>query len=157
MKIAFLQTGKTNEKYVADGIEIYTERIRKSCGLEIITVPDIRNARNMTGQEIREKEGRKILEQIRETDYVTLLDERGKEFRTIEFASWMENRLMQSGKRLLFVTGGAWGFSEEVYTRADMKISLSKMTFPHQLVRLIFFEQLYRAFSIIRGYPYHQE
>lgn len=157
MKIVFLQTGKTSEKYVAEGIEIYTGRLKKSPGVEIMTVPDIRNARNLTGQEIRQKEGRKILEQIRESDYVTLLDERGREFRTIEFTSWLENRLMQPEKRLLFVTGGAWGFSEEVYARADMKISLSKMTFPHQLVRLIFFEQLYRAFSIIRGSSYHHE
>ncbi len=157
MKIVFVQTGKTNEKYVADGIKIFSERIRKSSGLEIITVSDIRNAHNITGQQLREKEGKKILKQIRETDYVILLDERGKEFRSVEFASWLESRLMLPGKRLLFVTGGAWGFSEEVYARADMKISLSKMTFPHQLVRLIFFEQLYRAFSIIRGSPYHHE
>lgn len=157
MKIALLQTGKTNEKYIAEGIEIYTGRLKKSSGFEIITVPDIRNSRNMTDNEVREKEGEKILEMLRETDYVILLDEHGREFRTVEFASWLENRLMEPHKRLLFVTGGAWGFSMKIHGRADFKISLSKMTFPHQLVRLIFVEQLYRALSVIRGTPYHHE
>ena len=157
MKIALLQTGKTNEKYLADGIEIFSARLKKGPGFEIITAPDIKNTRSMGEQELREKEGKKILELIREGDFVVLLDEHGREFRTVEFASWLENMFIQSFKRLLFVTGGAWGFSGEVHSRADMKISLSKMTFPHQLVRLIFVEQLYRALSIIRGSPYHHE
>ncbi|NLA49746.1 MAG: 23S rRNA (pseudouridine(1915)-N(3))-methyltransferase RlmH [Bacteroidales bacterium] len=157
MKIAFLQTGKTSEKHVAEGVENYFLRLEKYPGLKIITISDVRGARNLTKAEIREKEGEKILEKIYGTDYVVLLDERGREFRTVEFASWLENRLMHTGKRLLFVSGGAWGFSEEVYARADMRISLSKMTFPHQLVRLIFLEQLYRALSVIRGSPYHHE
>lgn len=157
MKMVFLQTGKTNEKYVADGVEIYSARIQKSYGFEIITVPDIKNTRNMSEQEFREKEGKKILEIFREGDYIVLLDERGKEFRTAEFADWLENRLMQAARRVVFVTGGAWGFSGELHNKADMKISLSKMTFPHQLVRLIFIEQLYRALSIIKGSPYHHE
>ncbi|HOF21126.1 MAG TPA: 23S rRNA (pseudouridine(1915)-N(3))-methyltransferase RlmH, partial [Bacteroidales bacterium] len=138
-------------------VENYFLRLEKNPGLEIITVPDIRNTANLTKEEIRKKEGGKILGKIYGTDYVVLLDERGREFRTVEFASWLENRLMQAERRLLFVSGGAWGFSEQVYARADMKISLSKMTFPHQLVRLIFLEQLYRALSIIKGSPYHHE
>ncbi|HOS73213.1 MAG TPA: 23S rRNA (pseudouridine(1915)-N(3))-methyltransferase RlmH [Bacteroidales bacterium] len=157
MKIVFLQTGKTSEKHIAEGVENYFLRLEKNPGLEIITVPDIRNTANLTKEEIRKKEGGKILGKIYGTDYVVLLDERGREFRTVEFASWLENRLMQAERRLLFVSGGAWGFSEQVYARADMKISLSKMTFPHQLVRLIFLEQLYRALSIIKGSPYHHE
>jgi len=157
MKIVLLQTGKTNEKHIAEGIEIYSIRLKKSSGFEIITVPDIKNSRNLTEQEMKEKEGKKILEFVREGDFIVLLDEKGKEFRTIEFAAWLENRIMQPDRRLLFVTGGAWGFSEAVYSKADMKISLSKLTFPHQLVRLIFVEQLYRAFSIMKGLPYHHE
>ena len=157
MRIVLLQTGRTNEKYVADGIEIYSARIKKNMGFEIITLQDVKNSRNMTEQELREKEGKRILGSLKEGDYAILLDERGKEFRTIEFASWLENRLMQPGRRLVFVAGGAWGFSGEVYSKADIKISLSKMTFPHQLVRLIFVEQLYRALSIIKGSPYHHE
>ena len=157
MKIVLLQTGKTNEKHVAEGIEVYSNRLKKSSGFEIITVPDIKNSRNLTEQEMKEKEGKKIIEFLREGDFVVLLDEKGKEFRTIEFAAWLENRIMQPGRRLLFVTGGAWGFSEAVCSKADMKISLSKLTFPHQLVRLIFIEQLYRAFSIMKGLPYHHE
>ena len=111
----------------------------------------------MTEPELKEKEGKKILESLKEGDYTVLLDEKGKEFRTVEFSSWLGNRLIQPPKRLVFVVGGAWGFAEEVYNKADMKLSLSKMTFPHQLVRLIFTEQLYRAFTIIRGEPYHHE
>ena len=111
----------------------------------------------MTELELKEKEGKKILESLKEGDYTVLLDEKGKELRTVEFSTWLGTRLMQPGKRLVFVVGGAWGFAEEVYTKADMKISLSKMTFPHQLVRLIFIEQLYRALSIIKGSPYHHE
>jgi 23S rRNA (pseudouridine1915-N3)-methyltransferase len=157
MRIVFLQTGKTAERYINEGIEVYSARIKKSTGFEIITLADVKNPRNMTEQELREKEGKKILESLKEGDFTILLDEKGKEFRTVEFSSWLGNRLMQPGKRLVFVVGGAWGFAEEVCIKADMKISLSKMTFPHQLVRLIFIEQLYRALSIIKGSPYHHE
>lgn len=157
MRIVLLQTGKTAERYINEGIEVYSSRIKKSTGFEIITLPDVKNPRNMSELELKEKEGKKILESLKEGDYTILLDERGKELRTVEFSSWLGNRLMQPGKRLVFVVGGAWGFAEEVYNKADMKISLSKMTFPHQLVRLIFIEQLYRALSIIKGSPYHHE
>ena len=157
MRIVLLQTGKTAERYINEGIEVYSARIKKSTGFEIITLPDVKNPRNMTELELKEKEGKKILESLKEGDYTILLDEKGKEFRTVEFSTWLGNRLMQPGKRLVFVVGGAWGFAEEVYMKADMKISLSKMTFPHQLVRLIFIEQLYRALSIIKGSPYHHE
>ena len=157
MKIALLQTGKTTDKHVADGIDIYSARIKKYSGFEIITLPDVKNTRNMAEQEQKYKEGIKIIEYVREDDFIVLLDEKGKEFRSIEFAEWINKKMIQSGERILFVIGGAWGFSEEVYNIADMKISLSKMTFPHQLVRLIFAEQLYRALSVIKGLPYHHE
>ena len=103
------------------------------------------------------KEGKKIIQSVGVDDYVVLLDEKGKELRTVEFSAWMEKIFMLPKKRIVFVIGGPWGFSDEVYNRADFKMSLSKMTFPHQLVRLLFLEQLYRVFTIIKGEPYHHE
>jgi 23S rRNA (pseudouridine1915-N3)-methyltransferase len=157
MKIALIQTGKTNERHVSEGIEIYSLRIKKYTGFEIVTIPDIKNTRNMPGQEQKIKEGNKILQSVGKDDYVVLLDERGKELRTAEFAEWLEKRFAGSVKRIVFIIGGAWGFSEGVYSRADFRLSLSRMTFPHQLVRLLFAEQLYRAFTIIKGEPYHHD
>ena len=157
MKIALLQTGKTTDRHVADGIDIYSARIRKYSGFEIITVPDIKNTRNMPVTEQKMREGKKILELVGRDDYIVLLDERGKEMRTVEFAEWIRKHTMMTGKRILFVTGGPWGVSDEVYKASDFRLSLSKMTFPHQLVRLLFMEQLYRAFTIIKGEPYHHE
>lgn len=157
MKIALIQTGKTNEKHISEGVEIYSSRIRKYTGFEIITIPDLKNTRNMSGQEQKTKEGYKILQSVSKDDYVVLLDERGKELRTAEFAEWLEKMFAASVKRIVFIIGGAWGFSEEVYSRANFSLSLSKMTFPHQLVRLLFAEQLYRAFTVIKGEPYHHE
>lgn len=157
MKIALLQTGKTTEKYVSEGLDIYGARIKKYSGFEVITIPDLKNTRNMPVPEQRLREGKKLLESVTKDDYLVLLDERGKEMRTIEFAEWMKKRSEGSGKRIVFAIGGPWGFSSEVNERADLRISLSKMTFPHQLVRLLFAEQLYRAFTIIRGEPYHHE
>jgi 23S rRNA (pseudouridine1915-N3)-methyltransferase len=157
MKIALLQTGKTNEKHVLEGFEIYSSRIRKYTGFEIITIPDLKNTRNMPGQEQKTKEGGRILKSLLKDDYVVLLDERGKELKTAEFAEWLEKKLSGSIKRIVFIIGGAWGFSDEVYSRADFMLSLSKMTFPHQLVRLLFAEQLYRALTIIKGEPYHHD
>jgi 23S rRNA (pseudouridine1915-N3)-methyltransferase len=155
MKIALLQTGKTNERHIAEGVDKYSLRIRRYTGFEIVTVPDIKNTRNMPGSELMMKEGARILELLSKDDYVVLLDERGKEFGTFEFASWLEKKISSSGKRMVFIIGGAWGFSADVYSRADFSISLSKLTFPHQLVRLLFAEQLYRAFTVIKGEPYH--
>ena len=157
MKIVLLQMGKTTEKHVAEGVELYSARIRKYSDFEIITLPDIKNTRNMPLQEQKLKEGRKIMESVGKEDFVVLLDEKGKEFRTIEFAGWLKERLIVPKRRLVFVIGGPWGFSEEVSRIADKQISLSRMTFPHQLVRLLFIEQLYRAFTIIKGEPYHHE
>lgn len=157
MKIVLILTGKTNEKHISDGVEIYFSRIKKYSGFEIITIPDLKNTRNMSGQEQKTKEGIKILQSISKDDYVVLLDERGKELKTAEFAEWLEKKIASSLKRIVFIIGGAWGFPEEVYSRADFSLSLSKMTFPHQLVRLLFAEQLYRAFTVIKGEPYHHE
>lgn len=157
MKIALIQTGKTTDKNVAVIADLYLTRIRKYNPFEIITLPDIKNAATLPVQDLKIKEGKKMLQAFNDDDYVVLLDEKGKEFRTSEFSLWMEKSLMISRKRIIFVIGGAWGFSDEVYDRADFRISLSKLTFPHQLVRLLFLEQLYRIFTIIRGEPYHHE
>jgi 23S rRNA (pseudouridine1915-N3)-methyltransferase len=157
MKIALLQTGKTNERHISEGVDKYSSRIKKYAGFEIITVPDIKNTKNMPGSELKQKEGARIIESLLKDDFVVLLDEKGKEYRTVEFSEWMEKKMASSVRRVVFVIGGAWGFSDEVYARADIKMALSKMTFPHQLVRLLFAEQLYRAFTIMKGEPYHHE
>jgi len=157
MKIALLQTGKTTDKHIAEVVDLYASRIKKYSVFEIITLPDLKNTRNMSVQEQKMKEGKKIIQSISVDDYVILLDERGKELRTVEFSGWVEKIFMLPKKRIMFVIGGPWGFSDEVYGRADFRMSLSKMTFPHQLVRLLFLEQLYRVFTIIKGEPYHHE
>jgi 23S rRNA (pseudouridine1915-N3)-methyltransferase len=157
MKIALVQTGKTTDKDVAGIADLYISRIRKYTSFEVVTLPDIKNPGSLPVQEQKIKEGKKLIQLLFSDDYVVLLDEKGKELRTVEFSRWMEKTFMISRKRIVFVIGGPWGFSEEVYDRADFRISLSKMTFPHQLVRLLFLEQLYRVFTIIRGEPYHHE
>ena len=157
MKIALLQTGKTTDKYIAEVVAFYSGRIKKYSGFEIITLPDLKNTRNMSVQEQKIKEGKKIIQSIGIDDYVILLDERGKELSTVEFSGLVEKIFMLPKKRILFIIGGPWGFSDEVYLNADFKLSLSKMTFPHQLVRLLFLEQLYRVFTIMKGEPYHHE
>jgi 23S rRNA (pseudouridine1915-N3)-methyltransferase len=157
MKIALLQTGKTTERHISEGVEIYSARLKKYCGFEIITIPELKDTRNMPVKEQKAREGKKILEALGRDDIAVLLDERGKEFSTVDFAGWLEVKSQMQGKRLVFVIGGPWGFSDEVNEITDMRISLSRMTFPHQLVRLLFVEQLYRAFTIINGEPYHHE
>jgi 23S rRNA (pseudouridine1915-N3)-methyltransferase len=157
MKIALLQTGKTTDKNVAAIADQYSSRINKYIVFEIITIPELKNSVNLTVQEHKIKEGKKIIQAFGNDDWVILLDERGKEFRTTEFTGYLEKAFMMSRKRIVFVIGGPWGFSDEVLQRADFRISLSRMTFPHQLVRLLILEQLYRVFTIIRGEPYHHE
>ena len=157
MKITLLQTGKTTDKHVAELVDLYTNRIKKYSVFDIITLPELKNTKNMPVQEQKSKEATKIIQSLTDDDYVILLDENGKELRTIEFSGALEKMFFLPKKRIIFIIGGPWGFSEEVYIRADFKLSLSKMTFPHQLVRLLFLEQLYRVFTIIKGEPYHHE
>jgi 23S rRNA (pseudouridine1915-N3)-methyltransferase len=157
MKIVLLQTGKTTDRSVDQIINLYSSRINKYSVFDIITIPDLKNTKNMSVTEQKSKEGKKVLQSLSMDDYVILLDERGKEMRTLEFSAFMEKTFMYPRKRIIFIIGGPWGFSDEIYGRADFKISLSKMTFPHQMVRLLFLEQLYRVFTIIKGEPYHHE
>jgi 23S rRNA (pseudouridine1915-N3)-methyltransferase len=157
MKIALLQTGKTTDKHISELVDLYSNRIKKYTGFEIITLPDVKNTKNMPVQEQKTKEATKIIQSVTDDDYIILLDERGNELRTLEFSGTLEKMFFLPKKRIVFIIGGPWGFSEDVYRRADYKMSLSKMTYPHQLVRLLFLEQLYRVFTIIKGEPYHHE
>ena len=157
MRIALLTVGKTDIKWVSEGLEVYSSRLRHYIPFEIKEIPELKNASSLSRDQIRTAEGKLILKNLRDSDEVVLLDEHGREFRSVEFASMLEKRLSASTRDLVFVIGGAYGFSTEVYERASSKISLSKMTFSHQMVRTIFVEQLYRAFTIIRGESYHHE
>ena len=157
MKITLLQNGKTTDKNVSALMDLYLSRIKKYSVFEIITIPELKNTKNMPVQEQKIKEATKIFQSIIDDDYVILLDEKGKEFKTVEFSVFLDKLFFLPKKRIVFIIGGPWGFSEDVYARADYKLSLSKLTFPHQLVRLLFLEQLYRVFTIIRGESYHHE
>lgn len=157
MKISFIQTGKTTERYIAEGVSLYEDRIVKFVPFNILTTPALKNTRNMNPEEVKSREGRMLLDIIPADAYVILLDERGKEFTTAELASFVRRSFTGLRRNISFVCGGAWGFSQEVYSRADMRLSLSKLTFPHQLVRLLFMEQLYRVLTLIEGFPYHHD
>lgn len=156
MRITLLQTGKTRDSFILEGMEKFRKRVVRYVPFVIETVPDLKNSRNMTINEVQENEGAMILKRVKAGDYMILLDERGKEYHSIGFAEHL-NRLQGRVNHLLFVIGGPYGFSEEVYTRADEKFSLSRLTFSHQMIRLLFLEQIYRSFTIMRGEPYHHE
>jgi 23S rRNA (pseudouridine1915-N3)-methyltransferase len=156
MKTILILVGKTINKHFVAGIEDYADRISHYMPFEIVTIPELRNTKNLSEDQQKTSEGELILRQIQPSDTVVLLDEHGKEFRSIEYSRWLQQR-QQTARRLVFVIGGPYGFSDAVYSRANEKISLSKMTFSHQMVRLIFTEQLYRACTIIKGEPYHHE
>lgn len=156
MKAKLILTGKTNDKLYVKGIEDYTERINHYIPFEIVTIPALKNTKNMTQEQQKRLEGEMILRNIQASDNVVLLDERGAERTSAETAQWLEKK-RQLSRNIVFVIGGPYGFSEDVYARAEEKISLSRMTFSHQMVRLIFVEQLYRACTIIKGESYHHE
>ncbi|MBP7985403.1 MAG: 23S rRNA (pseudouridine(1915)-N(3))-methyltransferase RlmH [Bacteroidaceae bacterium] len=156
MKTILLMVGKTVSPNFVMSINDYLERIKHYMPFEIITIPEIKNTKNLSEDQQKEREGDLILKNIQQSDTVVLLDEHGKEMRSIEFAKWTEAK-RNDAKRLVFVIGGPYGFSKDVYGRANEKISLSKMTFSHQMVRLIFVEQIYRVCTIIKGEPYHHE
>ena len=156
MKIELIQVGKTVNKIFVEGINEYLGRIKHYVPFNITTIPEIKNTKSLSESQQKTLEGTLILKLLQAQDTVVLLDEHGKEFRSVEFAAWLEKQ-QQVARRLVFVIGGPYGFSESVYERANSKISLSKMTFSHQMVRLIFCEQLYRACTIIQGEPYHHE
>ena len=156
MDIKLLTVGKTDVKWVKEGLDLYVARLSHYVPFTLKEIPQLKNVSALTREQIREREGELILKAVRPADEVILLDERGREFRSLDFARYLEEKL-QRGRDVVFVIGGAYGFSEAVYARSDGKVSLSKMTFSHQMVRTLFAEQLYRAFTIKKGEPYHHE
>lgn len=156
MKITLLTVGKTDVRWVREGLELYVSRLSHYVRFSLKEIPELKNVSAFTKEQIKEKEGDLILSSLTAGDFVILLDERGRKYRSVEFADFIRERLNR-GADMVFVVGGAYGFSQKVYSRADSMMSLSDMTFSHQMVRTIFAEQLYRAFTIIRGEPYHHE
>ena len=157
MKITLLMIGKTSFPFVKEGIEMYEKRLIHYISYNRVEITDLKKTSSLSKEQIKDKEGDLILKHISSQDDLILLDERGKSYSSIEWASYLENKLVNSGKNIIFVIGGAYGFSEKVYNRANSTLSFSKMTFSHQIIRLFFTEQIYRAFTIIKGEPYHNE
>lgn len=157
MKIKFICIGKTGKTFLIEGEDEYLNRLKHYISVERIEIPDLKNAKKLTVEQIKELEGREILSKIQQGDSILLLDEHGKMYSSVQFSQFLQQKFNSGGKAIAFVVGGAYGFSEELYFAASGKISLSSMTFSHQMVRMIFFEQLYRAMTILKGEPYHHE
>ena len=154
MKFKLIQIGKTEEKYLKEGISIYEKRLKHYCKFEVEEIPALKAAKNLSIDEQKRKEGELILQKLTNSDFVILLDEVGKEFNSPKFAQYLQKK-MNSGLNIVFVIGGPFGFSQDVYQRANDKVALSQLTLTHQMVRLFFAEQLYRGFTILRGEKYH--
>ena len=157
MKIVLAVVGKMAGGYLSKGIEDYTSRLKHYVPFEIQYIADAKNTKKLTQEQQKTVEGSNILSAIDNSDYVSLLEEHGKQYTSMEFAKYIEKKMSTIQRRLVFVVGGPYGFSPEVYARANEKISLSSMTFSHEMIRLIFTEQLYRAMTILRNEPYHHE
>ena len=157
MKITLLTVGKTDRDWVKQGLDIYVSRLKHYIPFSLVEIPELKNVSALSKDQIKIREGELILKNIRPTDDVILMDERGREYTSVELAKVIQEKISYIGKDMVFVIGGAYGFSQDVYSRANSRISLSKMTFSHQMVRAIFAEQLYRAFTIMKGEPYHHE
>lgn len=157
MKIVLIAIGKTDASYFTEALKEYTGRLAHYLPFETIWIPDIRNVKSMSESQQKEKEGELILKMLQPGDYPVLLDDKGKEFTSMQFAAYIEKKMQTVARRLVFIIGGPYGFSEKVYSIAAEKISLGKMTFSHQMIRVIFAEQLYRAMTILNNEPYHHE
>ena len=157
MNIELIVVGKTDSAEVEALVAMYAKRINRYCKFAVTTIADVRNTRNMAASRQKQLECEMILKNIVDGDFLVLMDERGSQYTSLEYAQWLQKRMLSGVKRLVLVIGGPYGFSDDVYSRADGKISLSKMTFSHQIVRAIFAEQLYRAFTILHNEPYHHE
>lgn len=157
MKIQLIAVGRMNDAPIVEATQRYIKRLKHYVPFEYIELPDVKNTRAMTEPQQKEAEGLVILNAVTNRDYVVLLDERGKEFCSREFAEYIDKRMANASGNIIFVVGGPYGFSDAVYQRADNKISLSRLTFSHEMVRLFFVEQLYRAMTILRGEPYHHD
>ena len=157
MKIKLIAIGKTDDKNLQALMEVYQNRLKHYINFQLEIIPDIKNVKNLSQTQQKEKEGELILKKLSVTDQLVLLDEKGKEFRSIEFSKYLQKKMLSGIKQLIFVIGGPYGFSDTVYKKAIGKISLSKMTFSHQMIRLFVIEQLYRGFTILKNEPYHHE
>lgn len=157
MKIALWVIGKTTPAYLREGTAIYEKRLGHYLKFDYHHFPDIKQAKHLKPTILKKKEGALILKKLVATDYLVVLDEQGKAFTSVQFATFLEQRFQQSSARIIFLVGGAYGFSPDIYQRANYQLRLSNMTFSHQMVRLFFLEQLYRAMTILRGEPYHNE
>ena len=157
MKIKLIAIGKTDDKQLQQLINVYQKRLSHYIKFEFITIPDIKNTKNLSENQQKEKEGDLIFKELSPTDQLILLDEKGKDFRSIEFSNFLQKKMNSGIKQLVFVIGGPYGFSESIYQKSQGKVSLSKMTFSHQMIRLFMLEQLYRAFTILKNEPYHHE
>ncbi|MFI3328378.1 MAG: 23S rRNA (pseudouridine(1915)-N(3))-methyltransferase RlmH [Rikenellaceae bacterium] len=157
MNIELIVVGKTDSVEVERIVENYAKRVNHYCKFAITTLPDLKGTKNLSAKQQKAGEGEAIMKQLNDSDYVVLLDERGAQYRSMEFAQWLQKRMNSGVKRLVLIIGGPYGFSDEVYSRANGKVSLSPMTFSHQFVRAIFAEQIYRAFTILNNEPYHHE
>ena len=157
MKIKLLAIGKTDNKHLIQLIEEYQNRLKHYIKFELEVIPDIKNVKNLSEVQQKEKEGVLILSKLQNTDQLVLLDDKGKDFTSIEFSQYLQKKMNSGIKQLVLVIGGPYGFSDTVYKKAIAKISLSKMTFSHQMIRLFTVEQIYRAFTILKNEPYHHE
>ena len=157
MKITLLVVGKTEDKYLIEGIEKYLNRLKHYIGFNLVVLPELKNTKSLTEAQQKSKEAEMILKQVGNADIVVLLDEKGKKYTSVSFSNYLNKQMIGSVQHLVFVIGGPYGFDESIYKRANSSLSLSDMTFSHQMVRLFFIEQLYRAFSILKGEPYHHE
>lgn len=155
MKVKFIVVGKTDQDYLAEGIAVYESRLKNYVSFETLVIPALKNAKNLPVEQQKIKEGKLILKSIDTSDVLILLDEKGAEYSSLDFSKFIQQQMNSGIRTLVFVVGGPFGFSDEVYKRANKKLSLSKMTFSHQMVRLFFVEQLYRAMTILKGEKYH--
>lgn len=157
MKIKFILVGKTSFNFVKEGMDIYLKRLKHFVDFDIVFIPDLKNTKNLPAEQIKEKEATFILKQVKDTDFLVLLDEKGKNLNSLRFADFIQKKQDSGTKQLSFVVGGAYGFSDLIYKKANYLLSMSAMTFSHQIIRLFFMEQIYRAYTIIKGLPYHNE
>ena len=157
MQVTLLCIGKTGKKFLEEGEQEYLKRLRHYISFQLQIIPDIKQAKNLSQSQIKQREGELILEKVSTADTLILLDEKGKEFSSMDFSGYLQDQFNRGGKHIYFVVGGPYGFSDDVYQRANGKISLSRMTFSHQMIRLFFIEQVYRAMTILKNEPYHHQ
>jgi len=157
MKILFLVVGKTDDKYILEGVDKYRNRLKHYIAFDYEEIPDLKHRKTLSELQQKKQESDLILGKLKAGDHIVLLDEKGKMFRSLEFANHLQQKMNSGMKRLVFVVGGPYGFDSAIYQKAQEKVSLSKMTFSHQMIRLFFVEQVYRAMSILRNEPYHHE